>query len=200
MKTFIGAAVIAAALAPWQPNAYAATMVATDVEVQPLTRAACDKVGFAWDDNGNVCDWQPQEQVASELITEAVASNQPLTRAACDKVGFAWDDNGNVCDWQSQEQVASEPITEAVASNQPLTRAACDKVGFAWDDNGNVCDWKSAESQSSPNLEIASKPQRATKQSARVNGHTTRKYTHRQLRQTQVLESRPFPLFRLFRD
>jgi hypothetical protein len=158
MKTFIGAAVIAAALAPWQPNAYAATMVATYVEVQPLTRAACDKVGFAWDDNGNVCDWQPQEQVASELITEAVASNQPLTRAGCDKVGFAWDDNGNVCDWQS------------------------------------------AESQSSPTLEIASKPQRATKQSTRVNGHTTRKYTHRQLRQTQVLESRPFPVFRLFRD
>jgi hypothetical protein len=116
MKTFIGAAVIAAALAPWQPNAYAATMVATDVEVQPLTRAACDK------------------------------------------------------------------------------------VGFAWDDNGNVCDWKSAKSQSSPTLEIASKPQRATKQSTRVNGHTTRKYTHRQPRQTQVVESRPFPLFRLFRD
>ena len=47
MKTVNGAAVIVAALVPWQPNAHATTMVATDVEAQPLTRAACDKAGHA---------------------------------------------------------------------------------------------------------------------------------------------------------
>ena len=110
MKTVIGAAVIVAALVPWQPNAHATTMVATDVEGQPLTRAACDKAGLAWNDNRNVCD----------------------------------------------------------------------------------------VAESSPTSEIASKPQRATKQSTRVNSHNKRKYTH--TRQTQIVKSRPFPLFRLFRD
>ena len=154
MKTVIGAAVIVAALVPWQPNAHATTMVATDVEGQPLTRAACDKAGLAWNDNRNICDWEPTQQLTSELITGAIASSQPLTRAACDKAGLAWNDNRNVCD----------------------------------------------VAESSPTSEIASKPQRATKQSkrARVNSHTKRKYTH--TRQTQVVKSRPFPLFRLFRD
>ena len=119
MKTVIGAAVIVAALVPWQPNAHATTMVATDVEGQPLTRAACDKAGLEWNDNRNICNWEPTQQLASELITGAIA-------------------------------------------------------------------------------EIASKPQRATKQSTRVNNHTKREYTH--TRQTQVVKSRPFPLFRLFRD
>ena len=112
MKTVIGAAVIVAALVPWQPIAQATTMVATDVEGQPLTRAACDKAGLAWNDSRNICDF--------------------------------------------------------------------------------------AESHSSLTSEIASEPQRATKQSTRVNSHTKRKYTH--TRQTQVVKSRPFPLFRLFRD
>ena len=154
MKTVIGAAVIVAALVPWQPNARAITMVATDVEGQPLTRAACDKAGLAWNDNRNICDWEPTQQLASELITGAIASSQPLTRAACDKAGLAWNDNRNICDF--------------------------------------------AESHSSLTSEIASEPQRATKQSTRVNSHTKRKYTH--TRQTQVVKGRPFPLFRLFRD
>jgi hypothetical protein len=194
MKTVIGAVVIVAALVPWQPSAHATTMVATDVEGQPLTRAACDKAGLAWNDNRNICDWQPTQQLASEPITEAIAPSQPLTRAACDKAGLAWNDNGHVCDWEPTQQLVSEPITEAIASSQPLTRAACDKAGLAWNDNRNVCD----VAESSPTSEIASKPQRATKQSTRVNSHTKRKYTH--TRQTQVVKSRPFPLFRLFRD
>ena len=98
MKTVIGAAVIVAALVPWQPNAHATTMVAPDVEGQPLTRAACDKAGLAWNDNKNICDWEPTQQLASEPITEAIASSQPLTRGACDKAGLAWNDNRNVCD------------------------------------------------------------------------------------------------------
>ena len=154
MKTVIGAAVIVAALVPWQPNAHATTIVATDVEGQPLTRTACNKAGLAWNDNGNVCDWQPTQELASEPITGAIASSQPLTRAACDKAGLAWNDNRNVCDF--------------------------------------------AKSQSSPTSEIASKQRRTTKQSMRVNSHTKRKYT--QTWQTQVAKSRPFPLFRLFRD
>jgi hypothetical protein len=161
MKTVIGAAVIVAALVPWQPNAHATTMVATDVEGQPLTRAACDKAGLAWNDNRNICDWEPTQQLASELITGAIASSQPLTRAACDKAGLEWNDNRNICNWEPTQQLASELITGAIA-------------------------------------EIASKPQRATKQSTRVNNHTKREYTH--TRQTQVVKSRPFPLFRLFRD
>ena len=196
MKTVIGAAVIVAALVPWQPNAHAITMVATDVEGQPLTRAACDKAGLAWNDNRNICDWEPTQQLASELITGAIASSQPLTRAACGKAALAWNDNGNVCDWEPTQQLASELITGAIASSQPLTRAACDKAGLAWNDNRNICDF--AESHSSLTSEIASEPQRATKQSTRVNSHTKRKYTH--TRQTQVVKSRPFPLFRLFRD
>jgi hypothetical protein len=190
MKTVSGAAVIVAALVPWQPSAHATTMG------QPLTRAACEKAGLAWNDNGHVCDWEPTQQLASEPITGAIASSQPLTRAACDKAGLAWNDNGHVCDWEPTQQLASEPITGAIASSQPLTRAACDKAGLAWNDNRNVCDV--AESQSSRIAEIASKPRRTTKQSMRVNSHTKRKYT--QIRQAQVAKSRPFPLFRLFRD
>jgi hypothetical protein len=173
----------------------AATMVITDVEGQPLTRAACDKARLAWNDNRNVCDWKPRRAIASEEITGSIASSQPLTRAACDKAGLAWKDNRNVCDWEPRQEIASELITGSIASSQPLTRAACDKAGLAWNDNRNVCDF--AESQSLPTSEIASKAQRATKQSTRVN-HTKRKYT--QTRQTQVANSRPFPLFRLFRD
>ena len=153
MKTVIGAAVIVAALVPWQPHAHATTTVATDVEGQPLTRAACGKARLAWNDNRNICDWEPTQELASELITGAIASSQPLTRAACGKARLAWNDNRNICDF--------------------------------------------AESHSSLTSEIASEPQRATKQS-RVNSHTKRKYTH--TRQTQVVKSRPFPLFRLFRD
>ena len=73
---------------------------------QPLTRADCDQAGLAWDDNGNVCDWQaegPKEQLASDpTITGAISSGQPLTRADCDKAGLPWDDNGNVCDLLKQ--------------------------------------------------------------------------------------------------
>jgi hypothetical protein len=75
---------------------------------QPLTRADCDATGFAWDENGNVCDWQansPKAQLAAapiEEITAAIPSGQPLTRADCDATGFAWDENGNVCDWQER--------------------------------------------------------------------------------------------------
>jgi hypothetical protein len=196
MKTVIGAAVIVAALVPWQPNAHATTMVATDVEGQPLTRAACGKARLAWNDNRNICDWEPTQELASELITGAIASSQPLTRAACGKARLAWNDNRNICDWEPTQQLASELITGVIASSQPLTRAACDKAGLAWNDNRNICDF--AESHSSLTSEIASEPQRATKQSTRVNSHTKRKYTH--TRQAQVVKSRPFPLFRLFRD
>jgi hypothetical protein len=203
MKTVIGAAVIVAALVPWQPNAHATTMVATDVEGQPLTRAACDKAGLAWNDNRNICEWEPTQQLASELITGAIASSQPLTRAACDKAGLEWNDNRNICNWEPTQQLASELITGAIASSQPLTRAACDKAGLEWNDNRNICNWEPTQQLASELItgaiaEIASKPQRATKQSTRVNNHTKREYTH--TRQTQVVKSRPFPLFRLFRD
>ena len=95
----IGAAAIVAALVPWQLNANA-TMITTNLEGQPLTRAACDTAGLAWNDSRNVCDWQATQEPASETITGAIAPSQPLTRAACDKAGLAWNDNRNVCDWQ----------------------------------------------------------------------------------------------------
>jgi hypothetical protein len=192
MKTVFGAAVIVTALVSWQLTAHATTTVATDAEAQPLTRAACDKAGFAWNDNRNVCDWQPTQ----ELITGAIASSQPLTRAACDMAGLAWNDNRNVCDWQPAQELSSNLITGAIAPSQPLTRGACDKAGLAWNDNRNVCDIAESLSPSTP--EIASKPQRATNQSTRVNSHAKRKYTR--ARQAQVAKSRPLPLFRLFRD
>ena len=231
MKIVIGAAVIVAALVPWQLSANA-TMITTNLEGQPLTRAACDTAGLVWNDSRNVCDWQPTQEL-SELITGAIAPSQPLTRAACDTAGLVWNDSRNVCDWQATQEL-SELITGAIAPSQPLTRAACDKAGLAWNDSRNVCDWQptqelselitgaiapsqpltraacdtaglawndsrnvcnSAETLSS---EIASKPQRATKQSTQINTYTKRKYAH--TRQTQVAKSRPFPLFRLFRD
>ena len=144
MRTLFGVAAIAAALVSWQPSAHATTIGATSEEAQPLIRADCSHAGLAWDDNGNVCDWQPQEQLASEpTITGAISLGQPLTRADCDQARLAWDDNGNVCNWQPQEQLASEPtITGAITLGQPLTRADCDQAGLAWDDNGNVCDWQ----------------------------------------------------------
>jgi hypothetical protein len=170
MRTIFGIAAIAAALVSWQPSAHATTIGAISAEVQPLTRADCGQAGLAWDDTGNVCDWQaeapkeqlaseptpddwqaeaPKEQLASEPtpdITGAISSGQPLTRADCDQAGLTWDDTGNVCDWQSEgpkEQLASEPtaeITGAITSSQPLTRADCGQAGLAWDDNGNVCE------------------------------------------------------------
>ena len=112
MRTLLGVAAIAAILVSWQPSAHATTIGATSEEAQPLTRADCSHAGLAWDDNGNVCDWQPQEQFASEAtITGAISLDQPLTRADCDQARLAWDDNGNVCDWQAEgpkEQLASE--------------------------------------------------------------------------------------------
>ena len=191
MKIVIGAAVIVAALVPWQLSANA-TMITTNLEGQPLTRAACDTAGLVWNDSRNVCDWQATQEPASETIAGAIASSQPLTRAACDKAGLAWNDSRNVCDWQPTQEL-SELITGAIAPSQPLTRAACDTAGLAWNDSRNVCN--SAETLSS---EIASKPQRATKQSTQINTYTKRKYAR--TRQTQVAKSRPFQLFRLFRD
>src|SRR4029077_13421896 len=145
---------------------------------------------------------EPTQQLASELITGAIASSQPLTRAACDKAGLAWNDNRNICDWEPTQQLASELITGAIVSSQPLTRAACDKAGLAWNDNRNICVWEPTQQLASEPItgaiaEIASKPQRA-KQSSRVDSHPERKYTH--TRRTQVAKSRPFPLFPLFRD
>jgi hypothetical protein len=71
MKTFIGSAVIASALVSWQPHAHATAMVVIDVEAQPLTRAACDKAGLAWDDNGNVCDWKSTEWITQSSPSAA---------------------------------------------------------------------------------------------------------------------------------
>jgi hypothetical protein len=105
MKAIVGAAIIVAALVSWETNAHAGAIILTLADGQPLTRADCDAVGLAWDDNGNVCDWQAEAQKAElaaepvEEITAAIPSGQPLTRADCDAVGLAWDDNGNVCDW-----------------------------------------------------------------------------------------------------
>src|SRR6478736_997362 len=167
MKSVIGAVVLASALVSWQLDA-----LATDIESQPLTRVACDKTGLAWNDHANVCHWPPQEQLASELTPGSNSSSQPLTRVACDKAGLAWNDHANVCHWQPQEQLASELITGSISSSQPLTRVACDKAGLAWNDHANVCHWQPAEltAHSSPTVVIASNPQRATKQSARLDG------------------------------
>jgi hypothetical protein len=147
MRTIFGIVAIATALVSWQPSGHAVVIGAMSEEAQPLTRADCDKAGLAWDDDGNICDWQPQEQLASEpTITGTITSVQPLTRVDCGRAGLAWDDNGNVCDWQpesSKQQLASEPmpdITGAITSGQPLTRADCDKAGLAWNDSGNVCE------------------------------------------------------------
>ena len=168
---------------PWQPNAHATTS-ATDVEGQPLARAACSRQA-RWNDNRNICDWEPTQE-PSELITRRCPS-QPLTRAACGKAGgLAWNDNRNICDWEPTQQLASELITGVIASSQPLTRAACDKAGLAWNDNRNICDFAD---RIFANPEIASEPQRAAKQSTRVNSHMKRN-TH--TRQAQVVKSRPF--------
>ena len=101
MKTIVGAAVITAVLVSW---AHASPNMGTPTDGQPLTRVDCDAAGLAWDDNGNVCDWQATKaQVAGEPIQEiTAASGQPLTRVDCDAAGLAWDDNGNVCDWTNQ--------------------------------------------------------------------------------------------------
>jgi hypothetical protein len=70
---------IAAALVSWQP-AHATAIVAITGEAQPLSRADCESAGLAWNDNGNVCDWQaegPKAQLASETtpdITGGVTS------------------------------------------------------------------------------------------------------------------------------
>ena len=190
MKAILSAAVITAALVSWQPNAHA-------TEGQPLTRADCDKVGLAWDDNGNVCGTQsegPRAQLFSEPapdITGAVTSGQPLTRVDCDKAGLAWDDHGNVC---GAPQLASEPVQDSIAafiSSQPLTRVDCDNAGMVWNDRANVC------GQSEASSEAASKPHGTTRQSTKLNGHSKRKYTHRSIQQTQTVGMR---LFRLFRN
>jgi hypothetical protein len=144
MKAFFGVAAVAAALVSWQPMAHATMIGVTTEKSQPLTRAACDKAGLAWDESGNVCDWHgPKEQLASESTPDIIPSSQPLTRAACDKAGLAWDESGNVCDWHGpKEQLASEPtpdITGAITSAQRLTRADCDRAGLLWDHTGNVC-------------------------------------------------------------
>ena len=102
MRTIFCVAAITVAMVSWQFSAHATTIGAASEEAQPLTRADCDQARLAWDDNGNVCDWQaegPKEQLASDpTITGAISSGQPLTRADCDKAGLPWDDNGNVCD------------------------------------------------------------------------------------------------------
>jgi hypothetical protein len=69
MKSVIGAAVIVAALAPWQLNAHA-TMVTTRLEGQPLTRVACDTAGLVWTKSRNVCDWQPTRELGSDKPPE----------------------------------------------------------------------------------------------------------------------------------
>src|SRR6476620_6071774 len=103
MRTMLGLAAILAALVSWQSSAHATTIVGTTERAQPLTRADCDQAGFAWDDSGNVCDWQangPGQQLASEPdVTGSIPSVQPLTRADCDQAGLPWDNNGNVCAW-----------------------------------------------------------------------------------------------------
>jgi hypothetical protein len=55
MKAIFGVAAIAVALVSWQSIAHATTIGAITEKSQPLTRAACDKAGLAWDDTGNVC-------------------------------------------------------------------------------------------------------------------------------------------------
>jgi hypothetical protein len=141
MKAIVGAALITAVLVSWAPNAHASTTA----DAQPLTRVDCDAAGLAWDDNGNVCDWQATKAELAPIqeITAAIPSGQPLTRVDCDAAGLAWDDNGNVCDWQATkaELAPIQEITAAIPSGQPLTRVDCDAAGLAWDDNGNVCDW-----------------------------------------------------------
>jgi len=101
MKAIVGAAVITAVLVSL---AHAGPTIGTPADVQPLTRVDCDAAGLAWDDNGNVCDWQATKaQIAAESIQEiTAASGQPLTRVDCDAAGLAWDDNGNVCDWTNR--------------------------------------------------------------------------------------------------
>lgn len=115
MKAILGAAVIAAALVSWQPNAHA-------TEGQLLTRADCDKAGLAWDGNGNVCGTQseaPKAQLFSEPapdITGAITSGQPLTRADCDKVGMAWNDRANVC---GLEETATQSSASSESASKP---------------------------------------------------------------------------------
>ena len=115
MRTIFGAAAIAVALVSWQLGAHAATIGSTSEEVQPLTRAYCNQAGLAWDDNGNVCDWQPPEQLASEPdITGAITSAQPLTRADCNQAGLAWittgmSATGNLQNSLRQSQLSPEP-------------------------------------------------------------------------------------------
>src|SRR5262245_44313725 len=137
MKAMVGAAVITAVLVPW---AHADPTVGNPPRGQQFTRVDCDAGGLAWDDNGNVCDWQATKaELAAEPIQEiTAASGQPLTRVDCDAAGLAWDDNGNVCDWQATK---AELAAETSADAQPLTRVDCDAARLAWDDNGNVCDW-----------------------------------------------------------
>jgi len=88
-------------------------------EPQPLTRAACDAAGMAWNDNANVCG------VAVMAADESADAAQPLTRAACDAAGMTWNDNANACGVETP--------------SQPLTRADCDAAGMSWNDSANAC-------------------------------------------------------------
>jgi hypothetical protein len=80
------------------------------ISFQPLRRAACDDVGLRWDENGNVCDWQPgAPQAENETTPIKTIPFQPLTRADCNRSGSAWDENGNVCDWNPRQPKITKP-------------------------------------------------------------------------------------------
>src|SRR5262245_66488673 len=113
MKAIVGAAVITAVLVSW---AHAGPTLDTPADAQPLTRVDCDAAGLAWDDNGNVCDWQATKaELAAEPIQEiTAASGQPLTRVDCDAAGLAWDDNGKVWAWQAKKSEFAVEATQEI--------------------------------------------------------------------------------------
>ena len=110
-----------------------------DSVAQPLTRAACDKAGSAWDESANVCGSQA---APSRILTEQAVEmpSQPLTRAACSEAGIEWNERANVCGKAKELQTmgGALPQTEDT-TGQPLTRATCEAAKMPWNESSNVC-------------------------------------------------------------
>jgi lipoprotein-anchoring transpeptidase ErfK/SrfK len=145
---------------------------------QPLTRADCDTIGMAWNENANVCGKAAQAakamaepQFAQPMAESEVAGTvgQPLTRDNCARAGMTWNDSANVCLADS----LSQPLTRldcdgasmtwndagnvcvADSLNQPLTRLDCDRAGMTWNDAANVCGAASQAAEAMPEPQVA---------------------------------------------
>jgi len=78
---------------------------------QPLTRSDCDRVGFAWSENTNVCD-------------TAKITRQPLTRADCVGANVKWNEGANICDVKGTTAAAAAKGASPAATTAAKDEAA----------------------------------------------------------------------------